>query len=441
MSTDLDSIVVITITKSAAAPTQVGFGIPLVMAYHTNYVDKYREYTSVTDMIVDGFSSTDPAVRCVGALLSQNPKPVRVVVGREANTEKQKIVVTPVVATLKNLWDYTVTVNGLDATFTTDATATAAEVTAGLKIAIDALSQNVVVTDNTTDIDIESVAIADQFRLETAERDILVQENTTPDGAPGIVADITAVQLLNDDWYSLHLTNIGALPVKAAAVYIETLVKMMGTSSADDEIYDSGVSDDLASALQTLGYDRTFLVYSPKALTEYPAAGWAGGQLPQDPGSITWMFKSASGVSTTNMTTTELSTLEDKACNVYLNKRGLPMFQYGVVSSGEFIDVTRGIDWTQTRIQERIYASLINAKKIPYTDTGAGVLENDIRGVLQEGVTNDLYRADPAPTVTVPKVADQSVVNRAARYFPGIEFTAQLAGAVHKTGIQGYVSV
>jgi hypothetical protein len=49
--------------------------------------------------------------------------------------------------------------------------------------------------------------------------------------------------------------------------------------------------------------------------------------------------------------------------------------------------------------------------------------------------------SDPAPVVTVPKVADISAGNKTTRTLPDMKFTGTLAGAIHKVIITGVVSV
>lgn len=438
----LDDVVQVTITTLTTAPTRVGFGIPLVMAYHTNWPERSRSYTSIADMITDGFATTDPAVRAVTALLSQNPKPPSVVVGREINTAKQKIKVTPNGSDLRALTDYTVVLNGLEATFTTDATPIVTEITAGLKIAIDALSQNVVVTDNTTDIDIESVAIADQYSFYVANTAILSQKDNTPDGGGGgIVSDIAAVQQENDEWYALHLTNLGEAVILAAAVYIETIIKLMVTSSLDTEILDVAVTDDIASDLQTAGYARTALLYHPKANVQYPGAAWAGKNLPLDPGSITWMFKTLAGVDFVDLSPTQMLNAKNKDCNMYIQLAGINITQYGVTSAGEFIDITRSVDFIRARLQENIFALLANSGKVAFTDTGIALVEAEVRAVLELATTNTILTKDPAFTVSVPLAADVPTLDKAARTLPDVLFEGVLAGAIHKVEVSGQISV
>lgn len=437
----LSDIVSVTITALTTAPSRVGFGTPLVMAYHTVFPERARVYTAVADMLTDGFAADSPAVRAVQSLFSQNPRPDRVVVGRETGTEEQQITLTVVATNLKASYDYIVYVNGLEAKYTSDATPSASEISAGLKTAIDALAQAVTVVDGTGSLTITANTVGAPFSFYVKERQILSSENTTPDGSTSIAADIAAVQEENDDWYGLVLTNHGKAVILAAAAYIETLVKIFAASSSDDEIYDSGVSDDIASELAAAGYARTFLLYHPKDLIQYPEAGWLGLALPKDPGSMTWKFKTIAGSDVVVLTETEITNIKAKKCNLYHTVAGVAITEEGITAAGEFIDVTQSVDFMRARLQENIFARLANADKIPYTDPGVAIVEAEVRAVLKLCINQGILAAIPEPTVSVPLVADVSTTDKAVRTLPDVKFEGTLAGAIHKVIVTGTVSV
>jgi hypothetical protein len=267
------------------------------------------------------------------------------------------------------------------------------------------------------------------------------QEDTTPDGTPGIVADIAAVRVENDDWYTVHLCNQSKARIVAAAAYVETLIRCMVATSADDEILDVGVTDDVASTLQTAGYVRTMISHHTKPEIQHMDAAWAGRCLPYDPGSITWNLKTLTGVDYVDYTDTEKAVLKAKDCNYYTRIAGVSVTQIGITPGHEWFDVINGIDWTQVRMQERIFARLAAAKKVPFTDRGIAVPENEVRGVLTEGVTKEIYTSDPAPTVTAPLAKNVSAADKAARTLTGLTFSATLAGAIHEVEVTGTVSV
>jgi hypothetical protein len=313
-----------------------------------------------------------------------------------------------------------------------------------LKVLIDALAENVTVTDGATYLEIEADSLDDDFRLVVADRTVITQKNTTTDG--GIVADITAVRAANDDWYCVHLANPSEARIAAAAVYIETLIRTMIVSNADDEIYDSGTTTDIASDLVTGAYTRTMLIYQHKAHTQYPCAAWAGKCLSYDPGSITWAHKTLAVVDYTFLLESERTAIENKYCNYYARDNDTNYTYKGIVPANEWFDVIHGIDWTQVRMQEALFTKMMQAsKKIPYNNLGIGIIQNAIMDILKQGAHPDwaLYVDDPTiptPVVSVPDIADVSDADKGNRLLSGVTFSAILAGAIHKATLTGTVS-
>lgn len=198
---------------------------------------------------------------------------------------------------------------------------------------------------------------------------------------------------------------------------------------------------DLGAELKATARDRTALMYLGAADTEFPEAAWAGLLLPEDPGSITWFGKTLAGVTRDELTSAEKNKALGNNVNTYTEIGGVNISQNGFMVSGRFLDVRRSADWLQARIEENIFRLIVASKKIPYTDAGVGLIENEIRAVLNEAIGNDVLRADPEPTVTVPKVLNVSANDRANRLLPDVTFEAQLAGAIHKVIVRGTVSV
>jgi hypothetical protein len=493
---DINNIITVTVTRETTAPSRTGFGTPCVLSYHTVFPERARTYTSLAGMTTDGFATTHPAYLEATALFAQNPKPPQIVVGRAANDEVQTMRITPLSTDLRASTDYKVYHNGVEAKYTTDATPTVAEITAGLTAAIDPSAwanttaysigdhvtndtapvkiyictvagtsagaggptgtgsgitdgtvtwnyvgpkSSITATDNTTYVGIAADTVADAFTLYPWDFTLLGMTDVTADGSPGIAADIAAVRVENDDWYCLIPTNQGKAVITAAAVYIETTSKTMIAASPDSDIYDSTSTTDIAAALQTAAYDRTMLIYHYKANLQRPAGRWGGYGLPQDPGSITWAYKTLSGLDYMTLTDNQITAIDTKDCNYYVRISGVNHTQTGVVPSNEWFDVIRGTDFLAARMQEAIFAQLVNVKKIPFTDVGAGIIENEVRGVMQLGVNNTII--NPGFTVTVPKVADVSAANKAARLFPDVKAEGTLQGAIHKTAIEITVSL
>lgn len=433
----LESIVDVQISTQTAAVTRAGFGTPAVLGFHEVFPERFRIYTSTADMVEDGFSAGSAIVRAVSAILSQNPKVPRVVVGRRDNAPTMKHTLAPAFVEGAT---YTVTIDGKAAEVTTEAGDTISDLVTDLAAAINLSGADVTASADGTDILLEADSAGHVYslRIDTTMGATIDVTETTADA--GVADDIEALASASSDWYGLVLVEQGKAETLAAAAVIETMRRVMGATSGDSAILDGASTTDIAAELKALGYARTFLLYSPRPY-EYAAAAWMGAMFPADPGSATWKFKSLRGVSVYGLTGTEAAVAKDKRANTYTQVGGLSITQEGVTASGEFIDTTRGVDWLQAQLQEGIFSLLANSAKVPYTDGGVALVENIVRGALTRAVGVGLLAEDPAPEVTVPRVADVPQPDRAARHLPDVRFTGTLAGAIHSLTIQGTVSV
>jgi len=257
----------------------------------------------------------------------------------------------------------------------------------------------------------------------------------------GIIEDLQEIVALpgGNDWYSLSIETRTQGDILNAASYIETQRKIFGVASNEGGIK-TGSTTDIASKLEALSYSRSFVFFSEDQ-ANYPEAAVFGVINPLDPGSYTAKFKTLVGIVADDLNDSELAFIKGKSANYYTKVAGVDIFQEGTVAVGEYIDTIIFVDWLQAQIEEGIFADLINNPKIPFTDIGGAVLEKQVRAQLQKGIRVGGLAADPAPTVTVPKVADIDPLDRQARIFKTIEFAANLAGAIHFTEVRGVVSV
>ena len=436
----LDTLVQVTITTQTATVTRAGYGTPLVLAYHTNWPERVRSYnaaTALTDMVTDGFATTDSAYLQVQAVMSQNPRPPTVKVGRLAETPvAQSVKCTP---TAVNEAVYTVTIDGTAFEYTSDATATVAEITAGLETIINAGSVAVTATDQTTyldlDADVAGTYHAIVLACDAGTRQWERNDETTD---PGYATDLAAIVLEDNDWYGLSIEAQDAAAITSVAAWAETNRKLFCPTSGDTDILDSG-STDIASTENALSHAYTAIFYSD-APSQYAGAAAMGALFPFDPGSETWAYKTLSGVSVVSISSTEFSNATGKYCNLYTSISGRGVTYPGQTASGEFIDITRFVDWLRTNIQADVYTALVNSRKVPYTAGGIAVIEAAIKGVLLLGIARGGLAADPEPIVETPDVADVSTSDKAARILRDVTFGATLAGAIHTLIITGSVS-
>jgi hypothetical protein len=254
---------------------------------------------------------------------------------------------------------------------------------------------------------------------------------------------LAAIQQENDDWYCILSESRVVADILAIAAWTEAQRKIYIACSEDADVL-TAVGTDIASQLKDLNYARTAFLWSDDQ-DLYPEAAWAGLMLTFDAdapnGHPTWAFKTLAGISADNHTDTEITNLKSKNANYYVEIGGVDITLDGKMAVGEWIDIIRGVDWLQARLEERVYSKLVNLPKIPYTDPGLAIIEAEIRAQLDAAITVGYIAADPEYTVTIPLVADISANDKALRTVTGIQFKATVSGAVHIVNIQGTVTV
>ncbi|KAB8139266.1 DUF3383 domain-containing protein [Gracilibacillus oryzae] len=255
----------------------------------------------------------------------------------------------------------------------------------------------------------------------------------TYDAATGDPTTLTAA--LNDnegDFYFLLCEEQGIEEITALSTWIEAQKKLYFVSTDDPTLQD-----------QFEGY-RTIPMYHKDPLS-YPAEGWVGRCAPTDPGSITWKFKTINGVVASGASETEISTIKEGGGNTYIEQGGVLMTYDGRTTSGEWIDVMRSIDFLEMRIQESVFGILVRNEKIPFTNNGIAQIITGVESPLKQGYLQGMIADDadgvPLYSVSAPTRSEVSANDRANRILPDVNFTAEIAGAVHETRINGVVQV
>jgi hypothetical protein len=443
----LSDIVQVSISTTSAPVERAGFGVPLVLAPDcpAGFTERVRFYTAASELITDGFSATDATYLMVSRLFSQSPKLPQVAVGRLALPPTQQFELTPVVG---NSTEYVIEVDGEEVTYTSDASATAAEITAGLKSAVDALSLDITTSQQSTNTVLRIVAdVAGEFhsvKVQNVSLCKIVQNHADP----GVATDLAAIALENSSWYAiLNAFNSKAMAA-AIATWAEANTKLFICQSQDSETItlaqstdnNSGSPTTLAETLHNAGDFRTAVIYHPDT-SAFADAAWAGACLPLDPGSETWAYKTLTGVDAVTLTSTQRTNVLAKNANCYTTVAGLNVTEQGKVAGDEYIDVIRFRDWLQANMQADVFQVIKGAKKIPFTDRGISAIKAAIMARLDLGVQAGGLASDPAPVVTVPRAADVSDADKTARTLTGVKFDATLAGAIQAVTITGEVSV
>lgn len=430
MANSLNDVVNVVILDGSTAIATASFQIPLILATFTNFSERARTYTSITQVGAD-FDSTSNVYTMASKLFGQTSvlgaPPPSIIVGRR---QVDEVTLTPVVA---NNQVYTVTINGTDYSFTSDGTATAAEISAGLDTAIGTPA-GITVTDNTGSLTVEVTTPGAEWSVSTSSN--IAQVNTTP--TETWVEALEAVEVENDTWYLLVAETQVSAEQEALSDAIQAREKIYGLSSADAVAPTTGTTD-IGAILNAKSAGRTFGVYLPTAATDYPEAAWAGSQLALTPGSNDWDFKRANGVTVSKLSPTQITNLKNKSWNYYIAKGGVNIFQNGDMFDKKPIDVQVGKDWIKARLQEGIYFRIINSLKIPMTDAGLVIVENEIRAVMSLAESNGLI--DRGWSIQTPSVLSIPETLRAQRAAGVFVIRARLQGSVRSVSINFYLSV
>jgi hypothetical protein len=442
----ISDVVTLAISIASSAVSQAGFGTPLILGYHTRYTSGLvRTYSSLAAMAADGFLSTDPEYVMAQAILAQNPQVTSFKVGRLTTAPSFAGKLTP---TAVNSFVYSVDIKTpggtkVTATYTSDGSATIAEICTGLSAAITALAvSGLTATDNTTYIGLAGTAgkLFSFYNFsKNGTADVLDFEDTSTDTSPTMATQLDAIVVEDDNWYWLCSTWGGLAQISAIAAWLETKRKLFMYSTVDTRAHTSATNDVLTT-LKNLSYARSGgFVIDDKF--QYAGGAFAGKVGPLIPGEWTGKFKTLSGVTVPPFTDTAIANVKAKNGNAYQSIGGVSIVADGKVASGEYIDVIQFIDWVYSQMTENIYALLVAAKKVPLTDAGIAQIEKEIRAVLDAGIKAGGFAADPAPVITVPRASALTSADKSARRVTGITFSATLAGAIHLVSISGTVSL
>jgi hypothetical protein len=428
----IEDIVDVTISRNRTAVSRAGFGVPLIMGLNRISDLIYEEYTEPAAMILAGYQVTDPEYIAALALFSQSVSPEKLAVGRRLVDQS-----TLGVGVVADDTDYTCTINGTDFTIDSGPGATATSIITALKGAIDGGSEPV----TTGAVVADTITITSD--VSGARDSITITANLTLTHTPvnSLTLDLATIRATDDNWYGLMAHTHVEADILELAASIETAKKIYAYSSSDSGIIDDPESSatDVAKQLKDLSYARTLGLYDPDADTAFPEAALFGVMLPKDPGAATWKFKTLVGQDADALTPTQLTNATAKNINTYQEIGGVNITAEGVVAEGEFIDVIRGVDWLESRMEERVFSVLVNNDKVPFTNAGINTIAAEVSAQLQEATDADVLSSDEPFTVNVPNVLDIDPADKAARILRGLTFKGVLAGAIHAVEITGEV--
>ncbi len=446
---DLSNHVSGNITLESGGIPLENFHTPLLPSYYAPTTPwgatRKRTFTDLPSVQAEWPSTTGPEYLWAQSMFGQSPKPETIAFGRGDLKPTQKFTLVP---TVRSSYTYRLNVGGKGATtkectFTSDGTATLAEVCAGVLAAINTVvSKNFTATGGTTDVVVTGNAAGEWFWIEVLDpADFTIVEDHVD---PGIATDLAAINIADSDWYCLHTLYNSDAVVKAAAAWANANGKIHAYETVETEAVlevadgTQGTLDDV----NALAYNGVLGVQHPRP-AEMLTAGVMGRWLAQAPGASVLYGKTIAGASANRFAanSTYRTNLLARKANFYETVAGRGRFYNGAVGGTYlWIDVKRNIDFMENLVQTRLYEAKVAAELVGYDEDGMGILENALRGAVDE--LENVYKIFRAGTtfVTVPKVEDQTESDRAQRIVRNLKFGGELRGAVQRIFYNGSVS-
>jgi len=434
----IERVVDLTVTRIEGGAGAPSFNYPLILTdeapgagFGSAHVKRYG--ISQLSTVGTDFSTSGDTYKAALAVASQSPRPSYFYVGER----------TTAVATVKTLTFSGALATGHVVAGTVNGTAisvtfsgTTADTLTAIAAAIDAVEGVASATSNgTTTITItatvEWVLTVSTFTV-TGSPSLTCATATTTAGRTiqDDIADAEAETLTNG-WYAICPTSTSKGASLAAAAYVETLRKMLFLQSSAAEILDVADTDDLLSRLQDLAYERTMTIYTDDT-QEFINAAAVSRVFAIAPGNVTFANKNFTGVTASDITETDIDTVQGKGGNTYTTLGGSGRLLKGFTADGNPAIATRDIDYFVSTLEIDLFNMLSQANKIPFTQAGIQLVDNVGDSVNKRMVAEGVFTNDPVPTFNVPAVADVPGGDKAAGTLSGVTHTATLANAIIK---------
>lgn len=428
MADIIEDVVDVTITATSATPSLPGFNIPAVIAYHTHNTDLIRFYTSLSAMVADSFTTSEPAYRMAQSILAQSPHVKKFAVIRATSAIAQTFTLT--VTDNTNGHQVGCTIVAPDGTETacyhTVSSETTTQVATAVASLIDALANIAAVGSGAVVTATGGTAGQIWYAYKLQGCDFA---DTTADATPE--ADLNATVLVDNTWYGISGAWLSSANIAKIAAWAQSNKKLHGYTTADaaNKTAGSGVMH----TMKTDDYDRTYGDFSATPQT-YSGTGLMGKQLSKTPGASNWAFKSVQGTPVDNLTETEQGHITTNNGNYYTTLGGVPVMFDGRTASGQYIDITVGVDSLERYVQLRVATLLTTLERLPFTRAGISMARAAVMAGIQDSVRDGFLTEEAGfePQITMPALEDIPPSDKAARLLEGIQIVAYAQGAINK---------
>ena len=265
----------------------------------------------------------------------------------------------------------------------------------------------------------------------------------------------TAVDTIKDavstaGWYVVCTAGVESTEYENIAKYVETVEKMFLYTELD-YFQEEGNKASVSSVyLRTAGIvgveDSAQTADNVKDANKYLNVAFAAKWLNYESGTETSAYKQLQAVHPSKFTDTEMTEMATQNLNYFVTVGNKNITVGGMVRDGEWMDIIRFRDWLKNDMQVRVVNLFVTNSKIPFTDAGIALIQNqmlaslkagqDVGGIAEEEFDED-GNSIPGFVTKVPLAANISASDKASRKLEGLTFKARLSGAIHVTDLDG----
>lgn len=453
MATLIDKVIEVTLAYGTAVIETARFDIPLILTAHNATGNIVDVFTSSDAMLQSGFTTDSPAYKMASLMFQGVGAPDQVIVG------KRTIATFNISFVAVNNSVYTVTLKkgavSKNFSLTSDASATAVEIAAGLSALISA--------DATWGSQITAEAVNDRLVLTPVDGNhvevgVGANSGITRTTVTNILEDIASVASENNTWFWMVADTHEESAVLNLAGYAQEHDKIYWTSSQDPDI-SNATDGNLLAELTSRGYNNTgFAMWRSDADSTYPEAAIIGAMAAADPGTTTLHGKTLIGVAPEKLSSTQETNIVAQNGNIYRREYGVNFYRDGRMVSGNFCDTIHHALWVKARVAESLFGLLKRQsdllKGVRFTSKGLAqikqaIYDNPINvGILNGSIANEVntspetgMKEDLRPTIYVPDRADIPVDDITQRILNGVVVEYVYAGFIHYVKVKVNVLV
>lgn len=456
-----NEVVDVVVSLGTSPIEQIGFETPLFATPHNIFSERVRSYSTLDSLVQDGFAVGSPVHRWVENVFAGKFAPQSVKVGRMIYTDTDitfdqadysgvlTVNITVQAGTSKFVKSISTATLSAASTPTQAATALAGAIEADTDIGplVTAASVAEVVTVAPT---LTTTTVSIGYAMESEYKISNTSSETVAVALP-LIADE------DNNWYFLSTESHTDTDIKAAGAYAASATppRMHVYSTADIDVTNNAVTNDIMSEMKALAYNTSTGFYNETSDEDWSEGGVIGAIAAIDPSyGETLHLKTMPSITVSKLSLTKQEAVWNKNGNFYKTLKGVNVLWEGKTASGEYFDTVRFGHWLAARIDESLFGYLYRQSNL-----GLSVkMSDDDLPVLKSVLFNDPlniairnsgiltgYSADGTidytPIVTIPQRKDIPVNDLAARFLDGVTVEVVYANALHFIKIRAYVTL